>query len=261
MINYELSEQILNAEAKKIIYMIKEDYYDNMSNHKKKVINDLLESNQIVLVNKGISIFKDNTLAHGGRALKDGKIHFYPDARKFKSDEEMIEKCKAILPHEIFHYFIQPDNLKLNTQIEREMASFYTEGLVEKEARKFCKRHKEVAFEKANYGYNINFVNSIQNFLGASSYEVIFSENDYLKNIGKYVDIYKQCLERKNDAIKEISKIIKNFPETLQKKLFNKAGTIVLQNGSMDGVTEKLKLILDTTQKDLTRLEEENNKE
>ena len=111
MINYKLLEQILNIEAKKIIYMIKEDYYDSMSDSKKKVLDSLLENNQIVSVNQGISKFRDNTLAHGGRTLKDGKIHFYPDTREFKSDEEMLEKCKAILPHEIFH-FIFPSSFK-----------------------------------------------------------------------------------------------------------------------------------------------------
>lgn len=250
MVNYELLEQTLNAELKKILNLIKEDYYSSMSEKKKQVLDSLLKSDNIK-VNNGISKLGEKNFAHGGRALKDGKIHFYPDSRKFASSKELEEKCKRLLPHEIFHYFIQPDDLKLNTNLEREMASFYTEGLVEKEARKFCERHKDIAFEKANYGYNINFVNTIQTLLKANSYDVIFSENDYLRNIGKYADEYKECLEKKKKDMNEISKIFKTFPEKLQKQFFNKVQRMVLQNGNIDEAREKLSYISSIVPDDL----------
>ena len=46
-----------------------------MSQDKKRVLGELLQNGNIVVVNQGASYFKDRTLAHGGRALKDGKIH------------------------------------------------------------------------------------------------------------------------------------------------------------------------------------------
>ena len=35
-------------------------------------------------------------------------------------------------------------------ELEKEMASFYTEGLVEKETRKFCKQHKALLLQWNN---------------------------------------------------------------------------------------------------------------
>ena len=167
MIDYKSVQEKLNEEAKKILLLIKKDYYSYMSDEKKQILDELIDG-QIVIVNQGTSHFNDNTLAHGGRALNDGKIHFYPDVRNFTT-EEAIEVCKGILPHECFHYFIQPDKLRYGSELEKEMSSFYTEGLVEKEARVFFERHQdEIDFEKANYGYNINFVNTIQGRLYSS---------------------------------------------------------------------------------------------
>lgn len=206
MKDYNYIETKLNEEANKIVVLIKGDYYKYMSLEKKQLIDNLIKSKKIVIVNQGPSHFKDNTLAHSGRALNDGKIHFYPDVRNFKTMDEIIENCKQILPHECFHYFIQPDKINFENKLEKEMANFYTEGLVEKETRKFCERHKDnVAFKKANYGYNINFVNAIQEKLQATDYNIIFSENDYLKNIGQYTYEYKIILENKKEALKKFT--------------------------------------------------------
>lgn len=255
MINYDLLEKSLNNEAKAILRIIKRDYYNSMSKNKKSIIDTLLEEEKIVIVNRGVSIFKDKTLAHGGRTLKDGKIHFYPDVREWQSNEQILEKLKKILPHECFHYFIQPDNLKLNTKIEKEMAAFYTEGLVEKETRKFCKKHPEIATENANYGYNIKFVNMIQSLLDADSYEIIFSENDYIRNIGKYVDIYKNILKSKNEMLSTINEISKELPQYLQRKFLDMARKIVLQSENVNVLKEKLKSIEIISEKSIEKLE------
>lgn len=192
MIHYNLLEEQLNEEVKKILALIKKDYDANMSDTKKEVLENLLRSDKVVVVNQGVSKFNDNTLAHGGRALRDGKIHFYPDTSEIQSDEEMTEKCKQILPHECFHYFIQPDELEFHSKFEMEMARFYTEGLVEREARRFASRHKEeIPFEKANYGFNINFTNIAQSLLGLSDKQALFSEEDYLRNIGMCANAYE----------------------------------------------------------------------
>ena len=92
MFEYELLEKQLNEDVKKILLLIKQDYYDTFSDKKKELIDNLIEYDKVVIVNQGISHFNDNTLAHGGRALGDGKIHFYPDARKFKSLQEAFVK-------------------------------------------------------------------------------------------------------------------------------------------------------------------------
>ena len=241
MFEYELLENQLNEEVKKILLLIKQDYYDTFSNKKKKLIDNLIEYDKVVIVNQGISHFNDNTLAHGGRSLGDGKIHFYPDARKFKSLQEAFVTCKKILPHECFHYFLQPDAIEFTNEHEKEMAHFYTEGLVEKEARIFCKKHKDtISFEKANYGFNINFVNMLQNKLGASSYQDIYSESDYLKDIGKYRSEYEHLLKTKKSLISAIPEMIKDLPTAFQKKVSNKVKTIILQDGNADSAVEKL---------------------
>ena len=241
MFEYELLEKELNEEVKKILLLIKQDYYDTFSNNKKKLIDNLIECDKVVIVNQGICHFNDNTLAHGGRALRDGNIHFYPDARKFKSSQEAFDKCKKLLIHECFHYFLQPDALEFTDEYEKEMAHFYTEGLVEKEARIFHEKHKDtIAFEKANYRFNINFVNMIQNKLGASSYQDIFSEADYLRDISAFRNTYENVLNTRKNLLDGIPEMIKDLPTNLQKRVSNKIRTTILQDGNADSAVEKL---------------------
>ncbi len=261
MIEYSLVEKNLNEAAKKIILLIKKDYYCYMSPKKKQILENLIINGQIVIVNQGVSHFNDNTLAHGGRSLDDGKIHFYPDVRGFDT-KEAIEICKKILPHEVFHYFIQPDGFKIDDELEKEMASFYTEGLVEKETRKFCKQHKgEVEFEKANYGYNINFVNMIQDRLCASGYEIIFSESDYIRDIARYISEYKATLEQKKQNLNVIEEIAKSFPIDMQSKVSRRMKTIVLQDGNALAVKAKLRDFKFVPNRNIEQLDVSNEKE
>ena len=261
MIDHKSLEEKLNNEAKHILTLIKSDYYDFMSPRKKYVLDRLLESDDIVVVNQGKCSFDETIIAHGGRALKDGKIHFYPDCRKFSSDSELIDKCMSLLPHEIFHYFLQPDRIKFEKDSDRELARFYTEGLVEREARKFCENHPEIIFEKANYGYNINFVNTIQNLLGADSYDIIFSENDYIRNIEKHADVYNRVIRSKKHMLELVHEISKDFPENLQRRFFEKARTMVLQDGNANAVKEKLKSMEFVSKRSLERIEESDELE
>ena len=232
---YEELEKELNEEAKKILLLIKEDYYRYMSEKNRKLVDSLLESNNVV-VNHGDSIFKDDTFAHGGRALKDGKIHFYPDVREFLSNEVLLKKCKSLLPHEIFHFFLQPDALIKFDKAEgkkKKMAEAYTEGLVEREARMFCQKHPEIEFERANYGSNISFVNATQTQLQADSYDVIFSENDYLKNIGSYEGYYDSILNNQKQAINATREFLKELPKELKQKYYDNVKTMILQDENL----------------------------
>ena len=242
MIDYNLVEKDLNKKVKKIILLIKNDYYCYMSPRKKQILEDLIINEQIVIVNQGISHFNDNTLAHGGRALMDDKIHFYPDVRGFNT-KEAIETCGKILPHECFHYFIQPDNINIRSRIEIEMANFYTEGLVEKESRKFCKSHEEVDLREANYGYNINFVNKIQKKMNADSYGVIFSENDYLKDISSYYNEYMKIKEQQKKDFNEIDKLVKNYPINITPRMLRKIKSVALIDGNISRIKENFKEI------------------
>ena len=261
MIKYDKVERKLNEQVKTILILIKNDYYIFMSPAKRKVLDELISCEQIVVVNKGISHFRDNTLAHGGRALKDGKIHFYPDVRNFNTDEA-IEYCIKILPHECFHYFIQPDNIKLQNRLEKEMANFYTEGLVERETRIFGERHKEeLSYSKANYGYNINFVNMLQNRLNASSYEIIFSEDDYIKNIGNYIQEYRAILEQKEHNLEVIKDISRSFPIDIQRKVLNKMRNMILQDGNAKAAKERLKTFEFVSDKSIQQLDTISDKE
>ena len=256
MTNYVSIEEQLNEEAKRILVLIKKDYYNVMSEEKREVLDSLLNG-QVVIVNQGVSIFNDNTLAHGGRTLRDRKVHFYPDVREFNSDEEIIGTCKRLLPHECFHYFIQPDAIRLKDNLEKEMASFYTEGLVEREARKFSEKYgSAVPFEKANYGYNINFVNRIQNSLHATDYTVIFSENDYIKGIGRYFSEYSRILRERERDLNLIREMVQDVPIDLRKRVQRKMRTIALQNGGILGLKEKLEELGITLQRNIENLEQ-----
>lgn len=240
LINYKIIEDKLNFEGKRILLLIREDYYQYMSDEKKQLIDRLIDSD-IIVVNQGQSIFKDNTLAHGGRALKDEKIHFYPDVRSFESNEQVIDKCKKILLHECFHYLLQPDKVKCDSALGKEILHYYTEGLVEKESRIFYERHKdEIDFEKANYGFNINFVNFVQSKLNVGSNEVIFGEENYLKSILNFASEYDRNEKNKNQLLDIVKEISKEFPENMQRKVHDKMRTIILQNGNVDIVQEKL---------------------
>ena len=152
------------------------------------------------------------------------------------------------------HYF--------HDELEKEMASFYTEGLVEKETRKFCKQHKgEVEFEKANYGYNINFVNMIQDRLCASGYEIIFSESDYIRDIARYISEYKATLEQKKQNLNVIEEIAKSFPIDMQSKVSRRMKTIVLQDGNALAVKAKLRDFKFVPNRNIEQLDVSNEKE
>lgn len=260
MFDYELIETQLNQKVKVILGLIKQDYYQYMSYQKKKTLDDLIESEKVVIVNKGKSKFEDETLAHGGRTLGDGKIHFYPDVAEFKSDKNPLEECEKLLVHECFHYFIQPDELEFENQEEKEMADFYTEGLVERESREFCKKHKEILFKEANYGYNIKFVNMIQETLNADSYDIIFSEDDYLKNIGKYRGQYNNIISERKEMLNKVEELVKYFPSDMQNKIARRIKSLILRNGNIDNVIKKLKQIPDLP-KDVINSFSGNNEE
>ena len=124
---------------------------------------------------------------------------------------------------------------------EKEMVVFYTEGLVEREARRFKQKHgTTISFEKANYGYNINFVNKIQNSLQAT-HSTIFSERDYIKGIGKYFNEYRRILQDRERDLNEINKMVQEVPISLRKSVQHRMRTIALQNGGILGMKEKLK--------------------
>lgn len=260
MTNYNLLETELNEEAKRILSLIKIDYYDKMSDKKKKVIDELLESDKIVIVDKGFCPHGRNIIAHGGRSKGDGKIHYYPDSREYKSDEEMVEECKSILAHEVFHYFIQPDAIEIEDKYKK-MASYYTEGLVEKETRKFCARHQEIKYNDANYGHYIKFVNMIQGALDAGSYEVIFSESDYLKNIGRFETVYQKIIKEKYKTIEVLMRLSLKVPKNQRKELFKHAKARFLRDGDIRGVKEGLRREGFFEEADLDMLEDVNNKE
>ncbi len=242
MVDHELLEAKLNEEARKILALIKNDYYQFFSDKKREVIDSYLNGEKVVIVNRGVSIYRDNTIAHGGRTLGDGKIHFYPDVRDYSSTEEAFEKCKGLLPHECFHFFIQPDDLDYKEEDPRRpIAGYYTEGLVEKEARKFYEKHKDtVTFEKANYGFNINFVNMIQARVGATEYTDIFSEKKYLIDVDKYKDEYESVLESKKALLAKVPELIKVFPLSFQAEMYQTIRTLIKQDGSLDSAIQKI---------------------
>ena len=125
----------------------------------------------------------------------------------------------------------------------QEMANFYTEGLVEKESRKFCKSHEEVDLREANYGYNINFVNKIQKKMNADSYGVIFSENDYLKDISSYYNEYMKIKEQQKKDFNEIDKLVKNYPINITPRMLRKIKSVALIDGNISRIKENFKEI------------------
>ena len=232
-LDYSLLEKKLNIEALTILHLIKKDYYKVMSERKKKTLdgltNALINNKKIVIVNRGTN--KDKVIAHSGGTLKDGKVHFYPDLRMFRTNEELLKKCKSILPHELFHFFLLPHRFVAEEEKIKEMSGYYTEGLVERETRFFCLKHKEILYEKACYGYNINFVNSIEKSLGVNSYEMLFGEDNYLTNIGDFEKEYDAFVRYENETIKMIEDIAKEYPANLRVDFYKKVRKEALQDG------------------------------
>lgn len=147
--------------------------------------------------------------------------------------------------------------IRLEDNLEKEMASFYTEELVEREARKFSEKYgSAVPFEKANYGYNINFVNRIQNGLQATNYSTIFSESDYIKGIGKYLNEYRRILQERESDLNAIREMVEGVPINLRKRVQSKMRTIALQNGGILGLKEKLEELGITLQRNIENLKQ-----
>ncbi len=257
MVDHESLELILNKEAKRILNQIKIDFYDKMSDKKKALINSLIESEKIIIVDNGICPLGRNILAHGGRAKGDGKIHYYPDSREFESDEDMIEECSGILAHEVFHYFIQPDAIDIDDDY-REMASYYTEGLVEKETRKFCMRHPDIKYTHANYGHYMKFVNMVQGSLDSGSYEIIFSESDYLKNIGKYKDLYEKIMEERDFVLNFLNELMDKAANKDEWKAIRNIKVMFLRYANVEDVKENLNRLQFINKSDLAKLENIN---
>ena len=147
--------------------------------------------------------------------------------------------------------------IRLEDNLEKEMASFYTEGLVEREARKFSEKYgRAVPFEKANYGYNINFVNRIQNSLQATNYSTIFSESDYIKGIGRYLNEYRRILQERESDLNAIREMVGGVPINLRKRIQSKMRTIALQNGGILGLKETLEELGITLQRNIENLKQ-----
>jgi len=183
MIDYIKISEILNEKCKRIIQLIELDYGKFMS-YENKCFLKTLESRNNIEINKpeetkinGISIPEEDTFAYGGRTFSDNRIHFFLYRLKNQYDtQEYIKICEQVMIHEIFHYFIRPDIVKIgqNTwhgnEIE-ELSHFFTEGLVELFAREFYKKHMdEFEFEMANYGYNVLFAQRVLD-------NIIFEQN------------------------------------------------------------------------------------
>ncbi len=189
-IDYEYIDKQLNLEASKIIKNIISNFSNCLTPEIKKNLPQNLD--KFIIVEKptkeDVERFskeagvKDPSKygiehvpsAHGGRAKSDGLIHIYPYSQSFekcKNNDEIINLClNDIITHEIFHYFIRPDNSIQNDPIKDEFSHYITEGLVQ---------------------------------LYAEEYQLSQGKNKPYSNYDKNVQTAKQLIEGLPDAIKK----------------------------------------------------------
>ncbi len=174
-INYDKVQKSINDYGRYILTCIKNEYDRSLSPTQKSLINNLMETQFIViekLTNDDIEFFSKQEgikdpekysseyipSAHGGRTKGDNKIHIYPFTKSFnncKDDSEIIKSCiDSIVVHEIFHYFIRPNTEVQNNKINDEFGHFLTEGLVQLYAEKFAIDHR-LEIPKSNYNKNV----------------------------------------------------------------------------------------------------------
>lgn len=217
-INYEKMQQSINEYGQYILNCIKNQYGFSMTPDQLKNLDDLLDTEFIVIekpTKEDVEFFSKQAgitnpkyysseyipSAHGGRTKEDNKIHIYPYTKSFsdcKNEEEILKLCiDNIIIHEIFHYFIRPNLNDESDTIKDEFGHFITEGLVQHYAEEFAKKYR-LGNPKSNYGKNVEFVKQLialfpDNLSQAQIDKIIFSYNqDELLKIAKNGDLMYQ---------------------------------------------------------------------
>ena len=234
--DYKYIQTRLDKETKEIFQNIWKKYGKYIKNKEKlKVIEDRFNSISeicgIVVVDEpnedDIKQQTDNIPpAHSGRGKGDGKIHVYPHSKIFKDANSVDNIIKIyveeMVPHEVFHYYIQPD-LYDKDDIEKHgddawLGHKLTEGLVETYTQKYMKENN-LGNSQTGYLEELILVDEIINDLkgqNKSDEEIdnilmncnqieIFDNcinGEYIKN--KYICKHK-VHEKIDDILKKIS--------------------------------------------------------
>jgi len=169
-------QEHLNIKADEYLKLIISEFGNlNIKNNAGEVImqaEQLISDHIIVVENNDIrlqekykkeGIKMKTPLAHGGRTFGDGKIHFYPSQADKTTLEEIIYECESVLIHELFHYFIRPQEIEEQKTELVGVNSFITEGIVDMYARDFIIKHNLFPEYQSNYGRNVLFVKDLLN--------------------------------------------------------------------------------------------------
>lgn len=165
-----------NDKAKEYLKQIKEDYYEYLSDDKKKFLDELIEKDNIV-IESDYSKYKevhpgDIPTAHGGRVFDDGLIHIYEPS--FKENQKYA--MESVMIHELFHYLIRPEDSVKYTEDEK-MRSYISEGLVDLYTTEFMKKRNIFPDYLSNYYGNILFVRDRLDYLPDEESKHQFSFN------------------------------------------------------------------------------------
>lgn len=180
-INYEKMQQSINEYGQYILNCIKNQYGFSMTPDQLKNLDDLLDTEFIVIekpTKEDVEFFSKQAgitnpkyysseyipSAHGGRTKEDNKIHIYPYTKSFsdcKNEEEILKLCiDNIIIHEIFHYFIRPNLNDESNTMKEEFGHFITEGLVQYYAEQFAQKYR-LGNPKSNYDKNVEFAKKL----------------------------------------------------------------------------------------------------
>lgn len=142
----------LSSYAKRIVIAIKKDYGDFIPLERIKILENLLNENNIVIINDPLDEHDFSADSEKGQVIVN--------LSKLKSDKDIYHKivsAKGSLPHEIFHILIKmlksrqlaDDRMVIhmsNGEIitSRGMVGFIlNEGFVEKISWEFCEQHEK----------------------------------------------------------------------------------------------------------------------
>jgi len=228
-------QEYLNKRADEYLKLIIEEFGNlSIKNEKGEIISNaeqLILNNIVVVENNDVrlqeqykkeGIIDETPLAHGGRVFDDGKIHFYPNTLKETPAEEIPYKCESLLIHELFHYFIRPQQINENNNPElKGINSFIDEGIADMYARDFMIKHNIFPKYDSNYGRNVLYVRDLFNTQAINeetrnkiafnaSINDILSMSPYAKDF--YTKFCKKEEESKEKDLKDKEKISVKTP-------------------------------------------------
>ena len=272
MVDYSTLNEKLNLYSKKALAQIFEEYGSYFNDEQKTLFANLLnkdfikvEENSDRYTGEKAKNNEDITvpLAHGGRTFGDNIIHFYPFI--LNNTENIEDSCKEVLIHELFHYFIRPQQMQ-NTN--EELSSFVTEGLVDMYTRDFCTKHSDTYTYKegSNYGKNVIFVRDLLSSLGTeedknkASFQFGVQELFEVHGFDKSMEEYGLVAESKDKTYLLFDEIAQTFSKEHKDSIIRKLYNNLANCKSKEEMASSLITLISSTQPNHPQIEDLKNR-